>query len=89
MRENAAKNAVEEAATDIRSGAEATGEERERAEAEARDWSEDEIREETERTRAEAGANAKSETEAVDRAGAWYEAKAKEKADIARLHYRT
>ena len=39
VRENAAKNAVEEAATEIRSGAEAEVAERARAKAEARTWS--------------------------------------------------
>ena len=38
VRENAAKSAVEEAATEIRAGAEAKGSERERAEAEERAW---------------------------------------------------
>ena len=43
VRENSAKSAVEEAATDIRARAEAEGAERERAEAEARAWDEDYI----------------------------------------------
>ena len=77
VRVNTTNNAVEEAATDIRSGAEEEGAERERSEAEARAWSKAEIREETERKRAEAGANTKAETEAVERVGAWSEAKAK------------
>ena len=39
MRDNSAKSAVEEAATEIRSGAEAEVAERARAKAEARTWS--------------------------------------------------
>ena len=46
------------------------------------------IWEAAERTRAVAGANTKAETEAVERARAWAEAEAKDKAEIARLHYR-
>ena len=88
VRENAANHAAEEADTEIRSGAEAQGEDIERAESEASAWSEADIREETEMKREEAGANKKDDTEAVDRAGAWAESEAKEKADIARLHYR-
>ena len=45
-KENAAKSAVYEAATEIRAGAEAEGADRDREEAEARDWAEAEIREE-------------------------------------------
>ena len=44
IRENAAKSAVEEAATGIRAGAEAEGADRDRAEAEVRAWAEAEIR---------------------------------------------
>ena len=44
MRENAANSAVEEAATKIRAGAESEGAERDRGEAEARSWTEAEIR---------------------------------------------
>ena len=42
--ENAANSSVEEAATDIRSGAEAEGAERKRAESEARTWAEAEMK---------------------------------------------
>ena len=38
VRENAAKSAVGEAATEVRAGAEAEGAERERSEAEERAW---------------------------------------------------
>ena len=44
VRNNAANNTVEEAYTDIRSGVEAKGAERERAEVEARAWGEADIR---------------------------------------------
>ena len=67
VKENYAKSAVEEADTEIRSGAEAEGAEREKEEAEARDWDEADIREEAERRREEAGDNAKAETEAAKR----------------------
>ena len=73
--ENAANSAVEEAATEIRSGEEAEGADRYRSEADARAWAESGIREESERTREETGANTRVETEAVDRARAWAEAK--------------
>ena len=89
VRENAANYAAEEADTEIRSGVEAQGEDIERAESEASAWSEADIREETERKMEEAGTNKKADTEAVDRAVARAESKAKDKADIARLHYRT
>ena len=68
VRENSAKSAVEESDTEIRAGVEAEGAERDRAESEARAWSESEIREEVERTRAESGSNAKADNAAVERA---------------------
>ena len=46
VRENAAKSAVEEAATEIRARVEAEEVEKERAEAEERAWDEADIREE-------------------------------------------
>ena len=87
MRENSANSEVEEAATEIRAMVEAYGEERERSEADARDWAESEIREEAERKMAESGANTKTETEASGRARSWAEAKseAKEKEYITRV----